>query len=243
MTTSVHQIVWDSEEDYINETFWRIQPLFILVMNGQTEELRNTLDLQLDRYDFHQRITRDEQKQREYMAVSLVNTFMIAGIQGGVYPPEANWIADRALRRLLAIQKPEEMPFIIRDAAIQLSEKVKEAKRSDTGNPHVEQAKHYMLTHMTQVITAAQIAEHVGISQYHLSRLFKSLTGKSMMDYLTDQRIGAAKQLLATSDQPIQEIAALLRFCDQSHMTYAFRKRTGMTPKQYRDAAQSKYKS
>ncbi len=240
MATSVHQIVWDSEEDYINETFWRIQPLFLLLMNGQTEELSGTLNLQLDRYDFRQRITKDERKQREYMAVSLVNTFMIAGIQGGVYPPEANWIADQALRRLLTIRKPEEMPTIIRDAAIQLCEKVNEAKKNDTGNPHVEQAKHFMLTHVTQIITAAQIAEHVGLSQYHLSRLFKSLTGQTMMDYLTDQRIEAAKQLLETSNQPIHEIAALLRFCDQSHMTYAFRKRTGMTPKQYRTACQKR---
>lgn len=106
---------------------------------------------------------------------------------------------------------------------------------NDTGNPHVEQAKHYMLTYVTQVITAAQIAEHVGLSQYHLSRLFKSLTGRTMMDYLTDQQIEAAKQLLTTTNQSIHEIAALLRFCDQSHMTYAFRKRTGMTPGQHRD--------
>ncbi len=240
MATSVHQIVWDSEEDYINETFWRIQPLFLLVMSGQTEELKNTLNLQLDRYDFRQRITKDERKQREYMAVSLVNTFMIAGIQGGVYPPEANWIADQALRRLLTIRKLEEMPAVIQDAAIQLCEKVNEAKRNDTGNPHVEQAKHFMLTHVTQVITAAQIAEHVGFSQYHLSRLFKSLTGQTMMDYLTDQRIEAAKQLLATSSQSIQEIAALLRFCDQSHMTYAFIRKGGMTPLQYRETNQKR---
>lgn len=86
MLHTVHQTLRDSEEAYLNETFWRIQPLFLLVQSGKTEALREKLDIQLDRYNFRQRISMDERKQREYMAVSLVNTFMIAGIQGGILP-------------------------------------------------------------------------------------------------------------------------------------------------------------
>lgn len=234
MSTTFHQTIWDSEEDYLNDTFWRISPLFNLVRDGKTEELKRILNIQLDQYDFHQRITKDEQKQLEYMAVSLVNTFMIAGIQGGIYPPEANWIADRALRKLLTMQRPFEILSIIQQAALDLCDKVNEAKESDTGNPYVEMAKHYMLTHLTQEITTKQISDYVGISQYYLSRLFKSLMGQTMMGYLSEERISTARYLLINTNQPIHEIAVLLRFCDQSHMTYAFRKRIGMTPKQYR---------
>ncbi len=235
MSTTIRQTIWDSEENYLNETFWRVYPLFLLVRDGKTEELRRSLDLQLDRYDFRQRITKDERKQLEYMAVSLVNTFMIAGIQGGIYPPEANWIADLALRKLLDVRSPAEIPPVIQNAALELCIKVNEAKAADTGNPYVEKARHYILTHLTQEITAVQIADHTGVSQYYLSRLFKSLTGKTMMEYLSDERLNAAKQLLETTDQPIHEIAVLLRFCDQSHMTCAFRKKLGITPKQYRE--------
>ena len=241
MNTTIQQTIWDSEEDYLNDTFWRISPLFMLVRDGKTEELTKTLDIQLDKYDFRQRISRDERKQLEYMAVSLVNTFMIAGIQGGIYPPEANWIADQALRKLLVARKHADIPPIIQNAALDLCRKVNEAKVADTGNPYVEKAKHYMLTHLTQEISAGKIADHAGISQYYLSRLFKSLTGLTMMEYLTDERLNAAKQLLVTTDKPIHEIAVLLRFCDQSHMTYAFRKNLGLTPKQYRAANRIEY--
>lgn len=232
---SFQQTIWDSEEDFINETFWDINPLFLLVKEGKTEELKNSLNLQLDQFDFRQRITKDQRKQLEYMAVSLVNTFMIAGIQGGIYPPEANWIADKALRKLLAVRAPAEISPIIQDAALELSEKVNETKEMDTGNPYVEKARHFMLTHLTREISVVQIADHVGISQYYLSRLFKSVTGQTLMQYLSEERLNAARHLLTTTDQPIHEIAVLLRFCDQSHMTYVFRKKYGITPKQYRD--------
>ncbi len=234
MRATVGQLIWDSEDDYINESFWRIHPLFIMIQNGETAKLRESLDLQLDQHDFHERVSRDKRKELEYMTVSLVNTFMIAAIQGGVYPPEANWIADKARRDLIAIHKPSEIPAIINDTAIRLCEKVADTKKNDTGNPHVEKAKQYILTHLTQEITSADIAAHSGISQSHLSRLFKRLTGTTMMGYLSDERIRAAQGLLLSSDMTIPEIAALLRFCDQSHFTYAFRRKTGITPRAYK---------
>ncbi len=234
LSENIRQTIRDSEENYVNETFWRIYPSFLLVKSGDVEALRESLDIQLDQYDFRHRFTRDERKQLEYMAVSLINTFMIAGIEGGIYPPEANWIADRALHRLLLAQRPSDIPVIIEESAVQLCEKVREVQKKDTGNPHVEKAKHYILTHISQEITAEGIAEHVGLSQYYLSRLFKKLTGQTMMEYLTSERIEAAKQLLTSGERDLQQIAALLRFCDQSHFTQVFRKKTGMTPAEFR---------
>lgn len=168
------------------------------------------------------------------MAVSLINTFMIAAIEGGIYPPEANWIADRGLHRLLLSGNPSEIPPVIEDTAHELCKKVNEAKIKDTGNPHVEKAKHYILTHISQPVTASEVAEHVGLSQYHLSRLFKKLTGQTIMEYLTNERIETSRQLLVSGTMELQQIAALLHFCDQSHFTQVFRKKTGMTPAQYR---------
>ncbi len=117
---------------------------------------------------------------------------------------------------------------------------VRATRADDTGNIHVEQAKHFIITHVTQDITAEVIANHVGLSQSHLSRLFKARTGKTMREYVTGKRIEMAEQLLSTTDDEIRRIAALLRFCDQSHFTLAFRKKTGMTPAAYRNACRRK---
>ena len=233
MSDSVQQKLLDSEESYLNTTFWDIQPLFLLVQNGETAQLKARLHVQLEKFPAG-RITRDARKQLEYLTVSLVNTFMIAAIQGGVYPPEANAIADQALRRLSQIRSVTEIPALVSEAALRLCEMVRETRRQDTGNVHVEKAKHYLTDHLTQEIRTDDIAEAVGLSPYHLSRLFKTHTGLTLREYLTRERIEAAKQLLAATDRTIPQIASLLRFCDQSYFTMVFRSQTGQTPGEYR---------
>ncbi len=234
MPDSVQQKLLDSEESYLNTTFWDVHPLFLLVQNGETAQLKERLNLQLERFPAG-RITKDTRKQLEYLTVSLVNTFMIAAIQGGVYPPEANAIADQALRRLSQIKSVTEIPALVSEAALRLSEMVRITKDRDTGNVHVEKARHYLSDHLTQEIHTTDVADAVGLSPYHLSRLFKTHTGLTMREYLTRERVEAAKQLLATTDQTIPQIASLLRFCDQSYFTMVFHKQTDQTPGEYRE--------
>ncbi len=96
--------------------------------------------------------------------MSLVNTFMIAAIQGGAYPPEANWIADRALRRLNTFDGLDELVPIAYDAGLELCELVVASKRTDTGNFYVEQDKRYLSTHLTQEIHVTEVADAIPAS-------------------------------------------------------------------------------
>ncbi len=233
MPDSVQQKLLDSEESYLNTTFWDVHPLFLLVQSGETAQLKDRLHVQMEKFPAG-RITKDTRKQLEYLTVSLVNTFMIAAIEGGVYPPEANAIADQALRKLSQIKSVTEIPTLVSEAALRLSDMVRETKRQDTGNIHVEKAKHYLSDHLTQEIRTEDTAAAVGLSPYHLSRLFKTHTGLTMREYLIRERIEAAKQLLAATDRTIPQIASLLRFCDQSYFTLVFRRQTGRTPGEYR---------
>lgn len=234
MSDTVHQKIRDSEESYLNTTFWEIYPLFLLVKSGETEKLKDRLDIQLDRFPSG-RITKDVRRQLEYLTVSLVNTFMIAAIQGGVYPPEANAVADQALKSLSLLKNVSDIPDLVSGTALRLCQMVNKAKWEDTGNIHVEKARHYLSDHLTQEIRTDDIAAAVGLSPYHLSRLFKSLTGQTMREYLIHERIETAKQLLVTTDRTIPQIASLLRFCDQSYFTKVFRRIEGITPNTYRD--------
>lgn len=235
MSDILSQRLSDSEADYTNMTFWQIHPLFLLIRDGDMMGLKSSLHIQLERFPSEGRISRDTKKQIEYLTVSLVNTFMIAAIQGGVYPPDANGVADEALRRLARMHATSEIPSLVTEAAYRFCTLVMETRQSDTQNPHVERAKEFLSTHLTQEIQMVDVARAAGVSLYHLSRLFHARTGLTMRQYLTKERIRTAKQLLAATDTPIPEIAALLRFCDQSHFTKVFRIQEGVTPKEYRD--------
>jgi AraC-like DNA-binding protein len=79
------------------------------------------------------------------------------------------------------------------------------------------------------------IADYCGISRYHLSRIFREAAGKNIRDYIIEARINAAKDLLLNTSDTISSIAAVLQFCDQSYFAASFRRRTGMTPRAYRN--------
>ncbi len=96
------------------------------------------------------------------------------------------------------------------------------------------QVLEYMHEHLDQDIKLADLAGFLGMSQFHFSHLFKQAIGTSPYQYLLQQRIERAKQLLKQTDQSIMEIALECGFSSHSHLSKQFRQLTTMTPKAYR---------
>lgn len=94
----------------------------------------------------------------------------------------------------------------------------------------------YINEHLNRSIKTQDLAEYIGISQFHFSRLFKKSTGISPHQYVMQQRIERAKQLLTTADLAIADIALNCGFNSQSHLGKYFRQVTGMTPRNYRQS-------
>jgi AraC family transcriptional regulator len=92
----------------------------------------------------------------------------------------------------------------------------------------------YIHEHLHRDIKLADLAGLLGISQFHFSHLFKQSLGKAPYQYLLQQRVERAKQLLKKSDRPIMEIALLCGFNSHSHLSKQFRQLAGITPKAYR---------
>ncbi|MBE9179542.1 helix-turn-helix transcriptional regulator [Oculatella sp. LEGE 06141] len=99
----------------------------------------------------------------------------------------------------------------------------------------VLQVLEYINEYLHQDIKLADLAALIGISQFHFSHLFKQSIGTTPYQYLLQQRIERAKQLLKQTDQSIMDIALMCGFNSHSHLSKQFRQLTGMTPKTYRD--------
>ncbi|SHF37473.1 AraC-type DNA-binding protein [Lampropedia hyalina DSM 16112] len=87
--------------------------------------------------------------------------------------------------------------------------------------------------------TVADMAACVGVSASRLHVLFRDAFGTTPHDWLVQRRLEQARQWLAGTDRPIAEMAAALGFSDQSALTRAVRKATGMPPAAYRRQARS----
>ncbi|MDM9381218.1 AraC family transcriptional regulator [Chlorogloeopsis sp. ULAP01] len=95
----------------------------------------------------------------------------------------------------------------------------------------LKQAVDYIQDHLTQQISLDAIANYLGISRYHFCRLFKQSTGLSPHQYVIQQRVERAKQLLLQGEMSIAYVAQACGFSHQSHLNHHFKRLTGVTPK------------
>ena len=87
------------------------------------------------------------------------------------------------------------------------------------------------------------VGEILHISPAYLSAQFKKYHKMNFLDCLTELRINAAKELLADPFRSSAEVASMVGYEDASYFARAFKKRTGMTPTQYRRQAGRKAKA
>ncbi|MEA4890079.1 MAG: response regulator [Clostridiaceae bacterium] len=78
------------------------------------------------------------------------------------------------------------------------------------------------------------LCNHLSVSMSYFSTFFKEETGKTFIEYLTDVRIEKAKDLLVNSDMMLYMIAERVGYENPAYFTVAFKKSTGMKPKEYR---------
>jgi len=84
------------------------------------------------------------------------------------------------------------------------------------------------------------MAERVGVSASRLHAIFQESLAKSPRAWLTDLRLEQVCRLLASTDLPIAELAYRSGYADQSALTRALRKATGLTPAAYRRQARAR---
>ena len=92
---------------------------------------------------------------------------------------------------------------------------------------------------LTDDMTLETIAESVHSNASYLSRIFKKEVGTSVITYITDLRIKKAKDLLEHSDLKTFEISDAVGIHDPAYFSVLFKKYTGMSPKSYRNKADS----
>ncbi|MCA1596514.1 MAG: arabinose operon transcriptional regulator AraC [Chloroflexi bacterium] len=118
----------------------------------------------------------------------------------------------------------------------------------DTQNPHSDQirmdsrirlAMDYLCAHLHQKITLQAVAAASGLSASRLAHLFRSQVGLTAQQFLEQQRLGRAIQLLELTPRTIQEIAYEVGYDNPFYFTLRFKRHTGLSPRDYRKKAQA----
>jgi len=109
-----------------------------------------------------------------------------------------------------------------------------ELTRQEEKSSAVETVKKIITENLSVEISRDELAKQVYMSPDHLTKLFKKETGMSLSDYIINKRILLAKQLLTSTNLSVVEIAQRAGFSYSSYFVRIFKKKTGVTPQQYR---------
>ena len=96
----------------------------------------------------------------------------------------------------------------------------------------------YLNDHYQQDLSLGEVSERFGISKYYLSRMFKEITGFTLIEYLNSIRTKQAQKMLRTTTQSVTTISENVGFDSITHFGRVFKMITGSTPLQYRKAVQ-----
>jgi AraC family transcriptional regulator len=198
---------WEGEDHYLKI---RIASRFIERVATETLASNpNRLELRLE--------FRTRDPQIEAISMMLLTELQQENLGGKLYAESlANVLAVHLLRQY-AIAKPQ-IPIY----------------EGELPHRQLLQVLEYIDVHLHQEIQLANLAQLLEMSQFHFSHLFKQSIGMAPYQYVLQQRIERAKQLLKQTDHSIVDIAFSCGFSSHSHLSQQFRQHTGMTPKTYR---------
>lgn len=101
-------------------------------------------------------------------------------------------------------------------------------------DPKIKRVIDLIESRFAEAITLSELAAEACLSPFHFSRLFRTSTGLSPHQYVTERRIQDAKVRLAATRLSLVEIALASGFGSQSNFNRTFRRHTGLTPGEFR---------
>jgi transcriptional regulator GlxA family with amidase domain len=103
-----------------------------------------------------------------------------------------------------------------------------------TSDRVITSCQEWLADHYTETAPVTTMVRLSGLSERTFARRFGKATGMSPLDYVHALRLEEAKQILETSDLPVEAVALEVGYQDNGFFGRLFRRRIGMTPAQYR---------
>ncbi len=105
----------------------------------------------------------------------------------------------------------------------------------------IEKTITYIDEHLTEDLSLEALAKLNSLSAIHFHNTFKSATGKTLRNYVEEQRIKKAINLLYTTNYNLTRIAYECGFSSQSYFSFAFKRKMNCTPREYIKKLYHKY--
>lgn len=105
--------------------------------------------------------------------------------------------------------------------------------RQDYKQQTVKDIQNYIKANINKHLSLNEVAALFNFNPSYLSRLFSQYTGEGFVEYITRERIVTAKEMLATGQGKVYEVAAKLGFENAFYFSKVFKKVEGISPREY----------
>ena len=222
----------ENDDASYRHSYHEEQLLMQAIREGRTEDAIRLAE-SMDRDSG--RLSRTEVSHRRNLAIIGISLCARAAIDGGISPEEGYRLSGYYIQKCDSSQDPAHLLHYRNRAIEELTVRVKQKLEKPRTSSHVERAKDYVRKHYREKIYLDDIAEKIGISPTHLSKLFKKETGQCLQDYINEERVYRAANLLMYSDRSLIEIAEYVHFPSQSYFGKIFKQFKGVSPRIFRD--------
>lgn len=209
--------------------FTEEKELLQALRKGQKEEAETALA------QFLKALTDQAATEGDYQqgVLNLLGALEHMTLQSGLHPGRLYGHGNR-FAQLAELREPEQVERWFRRSIFCPYLKEMEARSGSSARRMIEEAIQYIETRYMHDISLDSCADHCGTNVFSLSRSFKSVTGMTFVDYVTETRLTKAKELLRESERKINEIAEQVGY-QHGYFNRIFKKAEGVTPSRYRE--------
>lgn len=108
------------------------------------------------------------------------------------------------------------------------------SERQERESKIINDIKEYVRSNIETKLSRKEIADKVYLSPDYLTKLFRKKTGMTLIEYIMEEKVNAAKRMIDKEAIPIGEVAQRLGYDNFSYFSEIFRKKTGMSPSEYK---------
>lgn len=166
------------------------------------------------------------------VSIALITRFCI---EGGLDQETAYSLSDLFIQKADKCTNEKEITELHQTMIFEYTQKMSMLSKNIAMSKPIVLCLDYISKNFDNMITLEEIAKYVGLNQTYLSTLFKKEMGITIIQYIQQEKVKAAMNMLKYSDYSYADIGNYLAFSSQSYFISVFRKYTGFTPKQYRN--------
>ena len=173
-------------------------------------------------------------RERKNLFIVIATLVSRAAIEGGLDSEDAFTLSDLYIQRSELVHEIYEINSLIFRMISDYTERVASLK-TVSSSPLVQQVYTYVQKHISEDCSIDEIAAAVFLSRSRLCTKFREESGKTVKDFVMEQKIAEAKKLLVVTTHPLSQISTYLGFSSQSYFNAVFRKAVGLSPRAYRE--------